>query len=102
MVHSPSVGPIRIPLWSPLEHMLSVTTPVNLRWPWALPGTVASADTTSRLKISRFIVAVRLVARRHQVGTGCARVHDPHAAARTGFRQSEGLGGRARNGDGHV
>src|SRR6185369_4826239 len=117
--------------------MLSVTTPVNLRWPFALLGALlcdkASADTMSRLKTSRFImgplaqngvrrdqsklVEVRaapfalaalaptspgLFASSHQVGGGGARVHDPHATLLAVFRQAEGLGGCARNGDGHV
>jgi len=52
MVHSALVGPMRMPLWSALEHMLSVMTPVNLRLPWA----AANAATRARLTIHDFII----------------------------------------------
>src|SRR5579864_8843356 len=102
MVHSASVGPIRMPLWSALEHMLSVMTPVNFRWPWAPPGTGASAAIISRPRTRCFRIFASLFARRHEVRGRGACVHDPHAALLAVFRQSEGLGGRARHGDGHV
>src|SRR5689334_851691 len=96
MVHSPSVGPIRMPLWSALEHMLSVMTPVN----FCFPGAATNAAIMREPKSSGFMP--RLFARRHEVGGRCAGVHDPDTTRRATFGQPESLGGCARNGDGHV
>src|SRR5512143_1153353 len=76
--------------------MLSVTTPLN----FCFSGTATNAAIVRRPKSSGFMPG--LFARGHQVGSGRARVHDPHTALLAVFRQAEGLGGRAGNGDGHV
>src|SRR5678816_1291983 len=97
MVHSASVGPIRMPLWSALEHMLSVMTPVKVRLSWALLPTGAPAATTRKLAIRMLLFTGR-----HDMRGRGAGVHDPDAALRARLRQAEGLGGCARHGDRHV
>src|SRR2546423_1854705 len=94
-----------MPLWSALEHMLSVMTPANLRWPWASPGTRASVAMMRRPKRRRLMgicLFAGLFAGGHEVRGGCAGIHDPDTARRARLGKSEGFAGRARNGDGHV
>src|SRR5579863_755317 len=79
--------------------MLSVTTPMNL------PGAAVSTPIARILNIRGFttapfpsVASVLLAARRHEMGGGRTRVHDPHAALLGIIGQPEGLLGGARNG----